>query len=150
MSFDNSPAPQMHTNTAPAQSRHPIDSEKRKADSRPTGGQAQARHWNLEVEARRQLRQPRIVRLRQRHDAVAGRSKRRVGPAKVRCVEYVEKLTTNLEVERLVQLELFEQREIEERMNSLPDVIHVRSNVIKCEREMLLKCWYGRCGVAGR
>src|SRR3981081_2761765 len=32
-------------------------------------------------------------------------------------------------------------------MNSLPNVIHIRPNVIEREREMLLKRWYRRCGV---
>jgi hypothetical protein len=35
-------------------------------------------------------------------------------------IEQVEKLTTNLEVERLVQLELLEHRKVEKKMNSLP------------------------------
>ena len=40
-----------------------------------------------------------------------------------------------------MHLELFEDSKIEQRMNPLPNVIHVRSNVIERERKMLLKRW---------
>ena len=76
----------------------------------------------LEIDSGRELGQAWIVDLRGLYNTVARSARCCAGRSEVRRVQDIEELAANFEVERVMYLELLEQREIQKRMDQFSDI----------------------------